>query len=376
MHDKSQKYLELESLRGLAALLVVFYHLPKWNPVLDLGLINNGYLMVELFFVISGFVIFNAYAERINSWRDLIKFQFLRFGRIYPVHLLFLLLFLSIEILKYISLNLGKAQQLKVEPFSDNSFQALIEQIFLLQSVLPNRHDTTYNPLAWSISVEYYTYLIFALATLFFKKHKNKVFFVLASISMILLILDLTFGLQNLLRCLAGFFIGCLANYLVNKKPIKPAKYVSLLIGILFLAFLQIKDPYDMDIIVYIIAGMLIVSLVMVSDGILNVILDNRFFRWLGEISYSVYMSHVFIIWVISQIFIRVLKRPETTAFGVVDLSVGECILAIFLVTVSVLTASQLVYTFIEKPFRERSRRYVLTTRTKTNNAWADPQPN
>ena len=56
--QSSTKVEELESIRGLAALLVVFYHIPKWNPLLEIGIINNGYLMVELFFVLSGFVIY------------------------------------------------------------------------------------------------------------------------------------------------------------------------------------------------------------------------------------------------------------------------------------------------------------------------------
>ena len=95
------KINELESLRGLAALLVVFFHVPKWNSFLNVGIINNGYLMVELFFVLSGFVIFNAYSNNIKSKRDLMRFQFLRFGRLYPVHILFLLILLLIEVAKY-----------------------------------------------------------------------------------------------------------------------------------------------------------------------------------------------------------------------------------------------------------------------------------
>ena len=68
-----QKINELESLRGLAALLVVFFHVPKWNSALNVGIINNGYLMVELFFVLSGFVIFNSYGDNIKSTRDLVE---------------------------------------------------------------------------------------------------------------------------------------------------------------------------------------------------------------------------------------------------------------------------------------------------------------
>jgi len=48
----------------------------------------------------TGFVIYGAYRERIHSVRDLARFQFLRFARLYPVHLLFLAAFAGVETLK------------------------------------------------------------------------------------------------------------------------------------------------------------------------------------------------------------------------------------------------------------------------------------
>jgi peptidoglycan/LPS O-acetylase OafA/YrhL len=56
-YQNHTKIEELESIRGLAALLVVFFHIPKWNIMFDIGIINNAYMMVDLFFVLSGFVI-------------------------------------------------------------------------------------------------------------------------------------------------------------------------------------------------------------------------------------------------------------------------------------------------------------------------------
>jgi len=54
-----EKYEELDSIRGIAALLVVFEHIPNWNEsFFNFVIFRNGYLMVELFFVLSGFVIF------------------------------------------------------------------------------------------------------------------------------------------------------------------------------------------------------------------------------------------------------------------------------------------------------------------------------
>lgn len=367
MSIDSRKIYELESIRGLAALLVAFYHLPKWNPILDIKIINNGYLMVELFFVISGFVIFNAYSNRINSQKDLIKFQFLRFARLYPVHLIFLLLFLSIEILRYITTIQYGDQVLRVIPFSTNSFHAFIEQIFLLQSVLPNGNATTYNAPAWSISVEFYTYLIFALILLWSKHNKIKIMFALACISMLLLILKSTFGMENLLRCLAGFFLGCLtANYTNHTKIILP-KYSSLAFFLLLILFLITKSPDKFDFFVFFLTAALIISLLN-PIGVMNKILKNSFFLWLGEISYSLYMSHVFIIWFISQTFTRVLARHETNGDGSLSLSVSETIISVLLFTILVLLVSQLMYAFIEKPFREKSRAFISRVFTEPIN--------
>lgn len=48
------KVNELEIIKGIAALSVAFFHVPMYNPILDIKLKSNGYLMVDLFFVLSG----------------------------------------------------------------------------------------------------------------------------------------------------------------------------------------------------------------------------------------------------------------------------------------------------------------------------------
>ena len=88
---------ELESVRGIAALLIVMFHAPGWNTGKEhIGIFQNAYLMVDLFFVISGFVIYKAYANHLHSWSAVWRFQFLRLGRLYPVHLFFLIFFFVI----------------------------------------------------------------------------------------------------------------------------------------------------------------------------------------------------------------------------------------------------------------------------------------
>jgi peptidoglycan/LPS O-acetylase OafA/YrhL len=156
------KIVELESVRGVAALLVVLFHGSPWSPwTFDLAIIRNGYLMVDLFFVLSGFVICRAYAHRLTNLSEVMKFQFLRFGRLFPVHLLFLMLFLLAEIAKCMAASSLGIKSSNSSPFVQNTWQAFFEQLMLIHSLWPTGNTATFNGAAWSISTEFYTYLLF-----------------------------------------------------------------------------------------------------------------------------------------------------------------------------------------------------------------------
>ena len=358
------KIEELESLRGMAALLVVIFHLPKWNPILDIGIINNGYLMVDLFFVLSGFVIFTAYSNRIETKTELIRFQFLRFGRLYPVHLVFLFAYFALEVAKYVAVHKLGTQDIRVTPFGENSFGALIEQLFLLQAIGPTGNVVTYNYPAWSISVEFYTYLIFGLSILFFRKLTILLFFVVALIAILMLQTQSTYGFTELLSCLAGFFIGCITASFVKDSKINLPNYLSLIIFIFIILFLQLKSSTDFDLAIYFLTSALIISLVLSRGGWFRKVLKHKTLTWLGLVSYSVYMSHAIILWAVNNVFSRVLKRPEIQgAQGrrILSLTTSESLIAIFAVLIVVLVVSQITYLLIEKPMREKSRRFALS---------------
>lgn len=364
MQNERQKILELESLRGLAALLVVFFHLPKWNPILDVNLINNGYLMVELFFVISGFVIFKAYSERIASWRDLLKFQFLRLGRLYPLHLLFLFLFLGLEIVKYIGVSRYGLDKTRVPPFSTNNAGEFMEHIFLLQAVLPYSNTATFNAPSWSISVEFYTYIIFGLIVLLFKRIKTWAMVVLCAAPLLLLIARSTFGIDPMLRSLAGFFLGALTAQTVNGRTVALPKYTSLLLLLSVGVYLQLKRDAAYDFVIFFLTAALIAALVLDTNGWLNRLLSRKSLTWLGELSYSVYMSHVFVIWIATNFLKRILKRAEVQGLHgnwAAPLSLIETLTTAAIVIFLILIASQILYRQFEKPFRERSRRFAQT---------------
>lgn len=360
---RSQTHIgELESIRGLAALLVVFVHFPKWNSSLDIGIVNNGYLMVELFFVLSGYVIYNAYGEKISNGNDLFRFQFLRFGRLYPVHLVFLIVFIFIEVAKYIAQSKFGIASPNTQPFRENNLTAIFQQIFLVQAIGPTHNATTFNGPAWSISVEFYTYLIFGLIILCAPKRKLLSFLVIATLSLVLLGSQRSFGFEELLRCLAGFFIGCLTAIFTKARQADIPKHVSLSVFILIVLFLQLKPFQQYDVVMYFLSAVLIASLVLSKDGYLNYILKLKILTFLGSISYALYMSHAALIWILNQVIRIFLKRPEALISGksVPQLGYVETLVACGLLTLLVLSVSILVYKFIELPMRQRSRLFAL----------------
>jgi peptidoglycan/LPS O-acetylase OafA/YrhL len=76
--------LSFETFRGIFALTIVLHHLKINTFIYESNFIQNGGLVVDFFFVLSGFVISYNYAGKINTKKDLIDFQKKRFYRLYP----------------------------------------------------------------------------------------------------------------------------------------------------------------------------------------------------------------------------------------------------------------------------------------------------
>jgi peptidoglycan/LPS O-acetylase OafA/YrhL len=353
----------LESIRGLAATLVVLHHVPDWNSnIWNIRIIRDGYLMVDLFFVLSGFVIYKAYGSKIQTFGELLRFQFLRLGRLYPIHLLFLVIFVLIEISKYFAQSKYGLAMPNSAPFRESNGVALIEQIFLLQAIGPTGNSLTFNSAAWSISVEFYTYVVFALTVLFAHKAKHLIFAVLASVALVLLITKMTFGSTVLLRCLAGFFTGCLTATLAGKMTVRLHPALSVAVFLALLVFLQFKPNTSFDPATYFLSAALILTLVSAERGWLHSVLNLRVVTWLGTISYSIYMSQSMVVWGINQVFRVALKAPVllrgermTPQLPLLEATVGYVV-----VVVCVLLISQITYKWIEAPFRRMSRDLVF----------------
>ena len=111
-------------------------------------------------------------------------------------------------------------------PFDKNNLDAFIQHVFLIQAIGPTGNALTFNGPAWSISVEFYTYLIFGVTILLLKHMQTYIFGLIAIITLFMLVADFTYGFNDLLRCLSGFFIGCLTA--ISIKNISPVRRFEL----------------------------------------------------------------------------------------------------------------------------------------------------
>jgi peptidoglycan/LPS O-acetylase OafA/YrhL len=278
---------------------------------------------------------------------------------------LFLLIFLLIEIAKYVTQSKFGIVSPNSQPFKESSFTALIQHIFLVQAIGPTGNHNTFNVPSWSISVEFYTYLIFGGIVLLGRKgYRDLIFLIIAIASVVMLASAATFGFEDLLNGLAGFFVGCLTAVIVQNMTLKVSRVLSLILFLAIVAFLQIKTSKTYDVAIYFLTAGLIGALVLQKNGLLNSVLRLNILTWLGAISYSLYMSHAAVEWVANQIFRVILKVPEVIAASgrsIPQLSGYSAFLGVSFIVILSLVVSSLVYKFVEKPFRERSREIAFS---------------
>ena len=148
----------LTGLRAVAAVWVVLFHYRDDLLALVPGLapldtfMRAGYLGVDLFFPLSGFLLAYTYADRLGtfSWRASSDFVRNRFARVWPVHLLTLNLDLAVAALLG-TLGVGADGHRRTA-------QAYAENVAMVHTWFSDR--PSFNAPAWSISSEWFAYLL------------------------------------------------------------------------------------------------------------------------------------------------------------------------------------------------------------------------
>lgn len=338
----------LNALRGLAAFMVVLFHAkrllaPDASLPFVLRPLERGYLWVDLFFVLSGYVMVHVY----GAWfSKSVEKQYVRMywqnrlARIYPLHLLTLFILVGYALIR----------QWMQHPVQAPEFQyaALPTNLLLIQSWGIHTH-LTWNAPAWSISSEWAMYLLFPWLMLRSSRSPLIQFRLLITIPIIIYVLveamnplhnlDATFD-WGILRALAGFLFGVML-YEVHTQRVwasvwarKEAPFV-VLTGLLLSFYFA---PSDVAIVLF---WPVVIWMLLYQQGWLERLLNTKPLQYLGDISYSVYMLHYPLLILMATFLPQ--TAPLTYRLGAVSSFI-----------VATLLLSALSYHLFEMPLRHR----------------------
>lgn len=346
---------ELDALRGIAALGVVVWHYGTHFDARPLQFAlfpfyNAGFLFVDFFFVLSGYVISRAFWREPRQSR-LAANIFARIARMYPLHLLTLVL------VSILLTCLPEAAQNPnfVRPENDAKH-------FLLNLLLLNRSGLqegwTFNTPAWSISAEFIVNVVF-LVFIFLGTQGRIVSMALAVAAVTAMVVfsprpyiggQFVFGWldANLLRCFLGFASGVVVYWLLHRlgtvrtlarHPLRctvlGAASLASLLGVMIVSH---RHPPILHYLVSIAVASGCVFFVPFGPA-LRKLLHHRALSYLGDISYSIYLVH----------YPLQLAVYLAGSVGLVQLDFGSSVTFVAFIA-AVMAVSAATHRFIELP--------------------------
>ncbi|MEY2926012.1 MAG: hypothetical protein RL367_489 [Pseudomonadota bacterium] len=354
----------LESLRSICALVVALFHVTWTNHFLRLPGIDRAWTFVDFFFVLSGFVISNAYLGKINTSGDARDFMIKRLFRLYPLHIVTLI---GVGALQFVSWKmLGRA-----DPFGSN-WQVLIALNLTLSHAIGLSSGAILNVPSWSISVELYAYMLFCLIGLVGRSPRIRATILALCVAVSLFALvtaNPDYGLStpantSLARGVFGFSLGCFITVFRQNFVLRVSGWfadaVIAVIAAVIIAMMTLNGEHSHFLFwLPLVFGMFILALTCSHGSRLVAFLEMRIFRQFGMISYSIYMNHVFILMLFSFVAGRIASGPKIVAehgqLHAIPLLTGDILVAGFIIVL--LASSWVTYRLIENPGRSLGRR-------------------
>lgn len=316
---KEKRIASVDMLRGIAAMSVCIFHFSNGNPnyfpnhywLKEMG--SVGWAGVQIFFVISGFII--PYSLFMSKYRfaDYKFFLLKRIARIEPPYFFAIL---TCILLNYIS---TLSPYFKGEPFSLDFFNIALHIGYLNAFFNQN----WINPSFWTLAIEFQFYLLIALIFPLLIHKKVWLRFLILGLFLISTFLfkngGLIFGFSPY------FILGILIFY--EKASLLPTKY-CIALNLLVLALIY----HTNGIVPFLFSLFACLTLLFVNS------FSNKYLLFLGTISYSIYLIHVPIGGRIINFSMNFVKSNDARSF------------VVFFTIVVVIIVSYLFYRLIEKP--------------------------
>jgi peptidoglycan/LPS O-acetylase OafA/YrhL len=333
----------LEGLRLFASLAIVAIHYSKY-----LDLETPGFeVAVDLFFVISGIVIAMGYEARIYDASSYLDFVRRRVGRLYPLHLATLCFYIAIGILVW--------KHLAVPNQAEKYDAALIVPNLLMVHAWSPFGRISFNYVSWSISAEFFVYLLFPLLLLAVTRSFLSGLAAVASMLVAAIFISEVFLGERLpelnwnlgaLRAIPSFMLGIwlwihhvrLSKARYVREFARPAFAIS---GAMIVALIMVY-PNDYAILasVYV-----LVSSAFLCDVLgFKTLASSKPFSDRGYLTYSIYMLHTVVsTFLLSFVFPRFFGKSQLALY-----------LAVICACIATYLLAELSYWKFEKPLRDR----------------------
>jgi peptidoglycan/LPS O-acetylase OafA/YrhL len=292
------RFRVLDGWRGIAAVMVALYHLRMLGHFFTLAFVRNSWMFVDFFFVLSGFVISFAYLNHLHGPASIVAFLIRRFGRLWPLQIATLAAALLLALLKYTVLHTTSLASSNDLSEGSNQLSAIWSNVLLIQAL--GLHDnTTWNVPSWSISVEFWTYFVFAAVILLARR-----WFSILNVLLIILGAGLLAAFSNsglnatydfgFFRCIYGFFLGCLAFRMWSgtaRLPHNLATILEIEVICVIILFVSRADQGDLSFAAPALFACAVWIFAYEAGAVSRAMKAEPFLR-LGAWSYSIYMVH------------------------------------------------------------------------------------
>lgn len=342
-----QELPALTGLRIVATLAVVGWHSAQLMPAF-VAPATHGYLGVDLFFILSGFVISHVYwADFLQpTGRTYIRFVALRLARLWPAHMAAALLFVAL----LLAAALRQSKPIPLDPLAGE----VLLQVFLAQN-WGFTDDILINYPTWSVSAEFLAYLLFPLQVALFRPvHSLPALLLAIPLALALCWLGMGWwlnlplnhtGPEANIRVLCEFAMGVALYRLWHGGRLAalpwPAIVLAAALGMLALTIVT-PPRHWADYVIVLLMTPLLLGLAH-GGGWLGKLLASRPMVYLGEISYSVYLVHASAIFLVPPLanLLRPIVGERQTGW---DFAAAAVLLS--------LAGGALLFHLIEKPAR------------------------
>lgn len=295
MQEQTTDTRHLDGLRIVAASAVVILHYADYVKDHAVGrfMVDHTWhfnLFVDLFFAISGYVIASQYLTKVGSPAAIGRFLWRRFARIYPLHLATLAFYVAIALVLYFGI--ARGENPARYPLSD-----IPAQLLLLHAIDGAR--LTFNFPSWSLSAEFFCYVLFPLMAILLSRRKPVILALIAMPFIANTLVSVMAGSEpwpdwinkgGVFRAVPAFNLG-IACYLYRDRiqalPAMPGLLSAALVA--FIVFGAHLNIYVALLMVYAIA---LLAIHHDCTGQATLFAKLGFERW-SDLTYSSYMLHI-----------------------------------------------------------------------------------